>query len=114
MRKVFVFLFALFCAQNGFSLIIYRPENSKNINDLRCYIKIENENGEDISEKIPAWFEFVSEKGKFSRFKKKPYLLGGMAAHVFLGTGKFKISVYTTKEDAEGFSLPEKIKKEWK
>ena len=102
------------------SLIIYRPDNSEGMNDVRCWLKLEDaQTGEDVTyTKAKANYEFVADRKKapirdttsISRmfkytgeapsynYKKSYYLSGGMAMHLLLQPGKYKISVYTPKE----------------
>lgn len=46
---------------NPWELIIYRPENSSNLNEIRCWLKIEDEEGNDVlGTKATATYEWVS------------------------------------------------------
>lgn len=112
----FVFLFPMFSEDvhhNPWSLIIYRSENDSSLNNIRCWIKIEDEEGNDaFSSKVKASYEWISIPGRLYNYKKTYYLSGGMAMHLNLKSGKYKISVYTPKEELAYFS--EDAKDEWK
>ena len=51
---------------NPWSLIIYRPENSYQINETRCYLKLEDaDTGEDVTyTKAKANYSWISEPKK--------------------------------------------------
>jgi len=90
---------------NPWSLIIYRPENAGDMNDVRCWLKIENpETGEDITyntTKIKASYEWTAntiKEPQLYRYKRTYYLSGGMAMHLNLRPGKYKFTVYTPKD----------------
>lgn len=98
---------------NPWELIIYRPENSSNLNEIRCWLKIEDEEGNDvIGTKVTATYEWVSIPNVINYYKKSYYLSGGMAAHLQLKPGKYKFSVYTPKSELIYFSG--NAKSEWK
>lgn len=101
---------------NPWSLIIYRPENLWDLNDVRCWLKIENEAGEDVTyTAATAKYEWVNgDRAKtytsvpdFSSvfnpnlfsplysYQRSYYLSGGMAMHLNLKSGKYKFTVYT-------------------
>lgn len=109
---------------NPWSLIIYRPENNGDLNDVRCWLKIQDsQTGEDVTyTKIKAKYEWVSMTKKLQKnpksiaglfipdtniklfkYQKTYYLSGGMAAHLTLPKGKYKISVYTPKDKTNLF-----------
>lgn len=119
---------------NPWQLIIYRPENSEGLNDVRCFIKIQDaETLEDVTHsKISAKYEWVSmtmvnkENAKRRDFEglflskrvsvlfdyeKSYYLSGGMAAHLHLKKGKYKITVYSPKKEHKFFKTSNK--NEW-
>lgn len=97
---------------NPWELIIYRPENSHQINEIRCYLKIEDENGNDVSgAKVSATYEWISNPDVINNYKKSYYLLGGMAAHLRLKPGKYRFSVFTPEKELVNFSG--KAKEEW-
>ena len=83
---------------NPWSLIIYRPENSWQINETRCYLKLEDaETGEDVTyTKSKANYSWVSEPNKGIPYERNYYLCGGMAMHLLLKKGSYKISFYST------------------
>lgn len=121
MKKIFlIYLLFFFTIQvfpektslkfNPWELIIYRPENSEDLNQIRCFLKIQDENGNDItiSEKVKICYEWVSIPGKAYYFKNKIYLSGGMAIHLNLKPGKYNFSVYTPKEEQFYSTIPNK------
>lgn len=85
---------------NPWSLMIYRPENTEKMNDVRCWIKFEDaETGEDVTyKKLKADYAWISTPGWRHKYQKTYYLSGGMVMHINLKPGKYKISVYTPKE----------------
>ncbi len=118
MKKLFTFLiffFALFTnsinaeisqiKHNPWELIIYRPENSSNLNDIRCWLKIEDESGNEVSKtKVKAKYEWISNPGTFYNYKKSIFINGGMAVHLNLKKGRYRFSVYTPESELKYFS----------
>ena len=45
--SILIFLPLFFASAN--ELIVYRPQNSENINEVRCWIQILDENGADVT-----------------------------------------------------------------
>ena len=102
---LFSFAFPQDIHHNPWSLIIYRSENDSSLNNIRCFIRITDEEGNDAFEtKIKACYEWVSDPGNLYKYQRKPFLSGGMAMHLNLKKGKYKISVYTPEEDLFYFS----------
>ena len=99
---------------NPWELIIYRPENTQNLNQIRSYLKICDQNGNDItfSKKIKISYEWVTIPDKANYFKNKVYLSGGMAIHLNLPNGKYFFSVYTPKD--EHYEFPSENQGEWR
>ena len=117
----------------SWNLIIYRPDNSEILNDVRCWLKLEDaETGEDVTyTKAKANYEFVADRKKAPvldttsiskmfkytgeapaySYKKTYYLSGGMAMHLLIQKGKYKITVYTPKDHASFF--PTTNKADW-
>lgn len=92
------------------SLIIYRPDNIGVLNDIRCFLRIEDENGKDITydkKYITASYEWVSIPDRANNYKKKYYLSGGMAMHLKLKKGRYKISLYTPVDQQNNFVYAE-------
>lgn len=104
---------------NPWELIIYRPENSGRMNEIRCWLKAEDaETGEDVTyTRLTATYEWVddtiivhknpldfrslfipSRKHVLYPYQRTYYLSGGMAMHLNLAKGKYKFSVYTPKD----------------
>ena len=103
------------------SLIIYRPENTEAMNDVRCWLTIQDaQTGEDVTyTKATARYEWVSEtipvyaktRKSFANlfkpdrhttlynYQRRYYLNGGMAMHLNLKPGNYTISVTTPKEE---------------
>lgn len=100
---------------NPWELIIYRPENSFHINDVRCFLKIQDENGNDVSKsKVKASYEWISNPNVINYFEKSYYLSGGMALHLNLQKGKYRFSVYTPKSELAYFIGNPRLKEfEW-
>ena len=81
---------------NPWELIIYRPENKTDFNYVRCYLRIEDENGNDVSKsKVSASYEWVTIPNVANKYRKILYLDGGMAMHLRLKAGKYRFSVFT-------------------
>ena len=113
---IFSFLFAAFSQDikhNPWSLIIYRSENDSRLNTVRSYVRIQDMDGNDvIGTKAKAFYEWTCDKGKYYGYKKNPYLIGGMAMHLNLKKGKYRISVFTPESELEFFEG--EAKGEWK
>ncbi|MGN0729018.1 hypothetical protein [Treponema sp.] len=130
--KFFVFLLPVFllcaapCAffaeepevrHNPWSLIIYRPENSWHINEVRCYLRLEDAlTGEDVTYKnAKANYSWMSEPKKGIPYERSYYLSGGMAMHLLLKSGKYKIYFYTPKEKLAGLVTEKELaRKDWR
>lgn len=111
--SLLVFL-AFFCAlkvfsqdivrHNPWSLIIYRPENGMNLNEVRCWLKIQDENGNDVTYTCAkATYEWTATPNFVNRYERTYYLEGGMAMHLQLKPGKYKISFYTPPDKQNNF-----------
>lgn len=87
------------------TLIIYRPENSEQMNDVRCYVKFEDaETGEDVTyTKIKANYSWVSTPKIAHNYQRSYYLSGGMLMHINIRPGKYNITVTTPKNKNNGF-----------
>lgn len=94
---------------NPWELIIYRPENGGDMNDVRCWLKFEDENGNDATEKlVKTEYEWASIPGKKHKYRRNCFLSGGMAAHLNIKGGKYRISVYTPKDRQYPYNFEEK------
>lgn len=94
---------------NPWELIIYRPDCYGEMNDVRCYLKILDESGNDVTySAAKAVYEWVSIPGKLNYFKNQWYLSGGMAIHLNIKKGKYKFVVYTPKEKQNGVKVSAK------
>ena len=92
------------------SLIIYRPDNVGVLNDIRCFLRIEDETGKDItydSSRITATYEWMSTPDIIRKYKHTYFLSGGMAMHLKLKKGRYKISLYTPVDQQNNFVYPE-------
>ncbi len=100
---------------NPWELIIYRSENSFHINNVRCFLRIQDENGNDVSKsKVKATYEWLSNPNVINYFEKSYYLSGGMAVHLNLQKGKYRFSVYTPKSELAYFVGNARLKEfEW-
>lgn len=91
-------------------LIIYRPQNSEIINEIRCFLRIEDEDGKDITydtSKINATYEWTnSNPDVIFKYKKTYWLSGGCAMHLKLKKGKYKISFYTPIDKQNNWTYP--------
>ena len=90
------------------SLIIYRPDNIGVLNDNRCFLRLENEQGNDVTySAATATYEWVSIPDRINNYKKKYFLSGGMAMHLKLKKGRYKISLYTPVDQQNNFTYAE-------
>ena len=92
------------------SLIIYRPDNLGVLNDIRCFLRLQDETGKDVTydtTTITATYEWVSIPDRANNYKKKYYLSGGMAMHLKLKKGRYKISLYTPVDQQNNFVYAE-------
>ena len=92
------------------SLIIYRPDNTGVLNDIRCFLRIEDEAGKDITydtSRITATYEWMSTPDIIRNYKHTYFLSGGMAMHLKLKKGRYKISLYTPVDKQNNFVYPE-------
>ena len=92
------------------SLIIYRPDNEGVLNDIRCFLRIEDENGNDITydkKHITATYEWMSTPDIIRNYKHTYFLSGGMAMHLTLKKGRYKISLYTPADQQNNFVYAE-------
>ena len=92
------------------SLIIYRPDNLEVLNDIRCFLRIQDEDGKDItydSSRITATYEWMSTPDIIRNYKHTYFLSGGMAMHLKLKKGRYKISLYTPVDKQNNFVYPE-------
>ena len=83
MKKLFLLLFSIFSLlpvtadsepgkirHNPWELIIYRPENKTDFNYVRCFLRIEDENGSDVSKsKVKATYEWTTIPNVVNRYK---------------------------------------------
>lgn len=97
---------------NPWELIIYRPENNGDLNSIRCWLLLEDaETGEDVTyTKAKATYEWISIPNVVNQYKHAYYLSGGMAMHLNLKPGKYKISVYTPSDQTSFFECTNKDK----
>ena len=90
------------------SLIIYRPDNIGVLNDIRCFLRLEDEEGKDVTyTAAKATYEWISIRNRANNYKKKYYLSGGMAMHLKLKKGRYKISLYTPVDQQNNFVYAE-------
>lgn len=90
------------------SLIIYRPDNLAAINDIRCFLRLEDERGNDVTyTACTATYEWMSTPDIIRNYKHTYFLSGGMAMHLKLKKGRYKISLYTPVDQQNNFTYPE-------
>lgn len=90
------------------SLIIYRPDNVGVLNDIRCFLRLEDEEGNDVTySACKATYEWMSTRDIIRHYKKTYYLSGGMAMHLKLKKGRYKISLYTPTDHQNNFTYAE-------
>ena len=122
MNRLAVFLAALFFSMSAFAetelkhnpweLIIYRPVNSQKINEVRCWLKIEDMDGNDVTYTAArATYEWASIPNRVNNYERTYYLMGGMAMHLHnIKPGKYKFT-FCTPADKQ-YPFPNK-KRNW-
>lgn len=97
---------------NPWELIIYRPENTRGMNDVRCWLKIEDMDGNDVTfSAVKASYEWISIPDVVNQYKKSYYLSGGMAMHLQIKSGRYNISFYTPSD--KQWPNPSENKNQW-
>ena len=87
------------------SLIIYRAENKGVMNDIRCFLRLQDMEGNDVMDTCcTATYEWVSIPNVVNQYKKKYFLSGGMAMHLKLKKGKYQITLYTPIDQQANFT----------
>ncbi len=90
------------------SLIIYRPDNVGVLNDIRCFLRLQDEEGNDVTyTACIATYEWMSTPDIIRNYKKTYFLSGGMAMHLKLKKGRYKISLYTPIDQQNNFTYAE-------
>lgn len=90
------------------SLIIYRPDNVGVLNDIRCFLRLEDEEGNDVTyTSCTATYEWMSTPDIIRNYKHTYFLSGGMAMHLKLKKGRYKISLYTPTDQQNNFTYAE-------
>ena len=90
------------------SLIIYRPDNLGVLNDIRCFLRLQDENGNDVTySACTATYEWMSTPDIIRNYKHTYFLSGGMAMHLKLKKGRYKISLYTPVDQQNNFTYAE-------
>ena len=110
MKKIFIFLATLLFNFNLFSnevkhnpwdIIFYRPDNYGDMNEVRCYLKIEDEEKNNVTDSVirKASYEWIALPGQGNFYQNKNYYLsGGMAMHLNINPGKYFFYFYTPVE----------------
>lgn len=97
---------------NPWELIVYRPENSSSMNEVRCYLKIVDESGNDVTyTAAKATYEWASIPDVVNKYKQTYWLSGGVAMHLNIKPGKYRISVYTPPE--KQYPYPSENRSQW-
>lgn len=90
------------------SLIIYRKDNIGVLNDIRCFLRLEDEEGNDVTyTACTATYEWMSTPDIIRNYKHTYFLSGGMAMHLKLKKGRYKISLYTPVDQQNNFVYAE-------
>ncbi|MCR5125158.1 MAG: hypothetical protein K6B43_08200 [Treponema sp.] len=121
LRRFLAFFAFVFVSSSALSfseeLIVYRPQNSDNINLVRCWVKIEDFDGNDVTYTAArAAYAYMDRPKELSWYQRTFYLEGGMACHLYLNTAhgeKYKISVYTPKSHVENFPIAPNLRTDW-
>lgn len=95
-KKILIFTFIALISDRLYALKIYRPANSKDLNDIPCYLKIENEKGEDVTNTAATvYYSYVDQPNTLYKYRKSYYLTGAMIMTLYLKPGKYRFSFYT-------------------
>lgn len=95
-------------------LIVYRPQNSADINAVRCWVRIEDMDGNDVTHTAArAAYAYMDRPRELSWYRRSFYIEGGMACHLYLNRGRYRISVFTPKSHVSDFPLPERLRADW-
>ena len=90
------------------SLILYRPDNTGVLNDIRCFLRLQDEKGNDVTgTACTATYEWMSTPDIIHNYKHTLFLSGGMAMHLKLKKGRYKISLYTPTDQQNNFVYAE-------
>ena len=115
---------------NPLNLIIYRPENKYELNDIRAFIQIFDLNGNEVTydksicNATYEWVNWTSDlrkiyksnptnfvtvfqrpyQGQIKHYKKKYFISGNMAMHLSLKKGKYIIKFITPISDQNMFT----------
>lgn len=118
----YIFATALLSAQskeefnlrhNPWELIIYRPENTEKMTPVRCWLKIEDMEGNDVTHTAAkATYEWVTVPDRVNHYEKGWWLEGGIAMHLNLKNGRYKFTVSTPPD--RQYPYPSKNRNEWK
>lgn len=88
-----------------FPLTIYRPTNTEDINDIRCWLKVEDMDGKEVTyTDCYASYAWIDTPNVRHQYQKTYYLAGGMAMHLTLKKGRYRITVYTPTEHLTGLT----------
>lgn len=105
MKKLICFILLVFLNINLYSIIIYRPYNNEDMNSVPCYLKILDEQGNDVTYKnTRASFAWYDQPKWLYAYKNKYYLLGGQIMHLGLEKGIYYFQFYTPKEKTYPFN----------
>lgn len=86
-----------------FPLTIYRPVNTEDINEIRCWVKVEDMDGKEVTyTDCYASYAWIDTPNVRHHYQKTYYLSGGMAMHMTLKKGRYRISVYTPTDHLTG------------
>ncbi|MCR5437602.1 MAG: hypothetical protein K6E97_11125 [Treponema sp.] len=109
MKKLLFILLFLYPFSFLFGLIIYRPYNSGDINEIRCYLKVTDENDNDVLKtNCKVFYAWYNKPKVFYSYKNTVYISGGMATHIYFKPGRYKISVYTPRDKQNNFECENK------
>lgn len=104
MKKQFIFILLIFLYFPLNALILYRPVNNGDMNDIKCFLRVLDENDNDVTyTSTRVYYAWINKPHKYYAYKNKYYLMGGVAMHIHFLPGKYKIQVYTPKEEQNGF-----------
>lgn len=104
-KVLFLLAFYVFCSCAALcandTVILYRPSNFGALDDIRCFLRIEDENGNDITYTQKCWanYSWIDMPRRRHPYQQSYFLTGGMAMHIHLVSGTYTFYLYTPVEE---------------
>lgn len=122
--KLLTVLFLIFCTatlhgelpqihHNPWELIIFRPTNSPSMDTVRCWLKITDMDGKDVTDTaVRATYWWAAGPDVEHKYKYSPFLSGGMYMHLYIDPGRYTFT-FSTPSDQQ-YPYPSTNREEWK